>query len=34
MPQVAAEVLNLAWMIWLIVVAWRMQDSEAVSPGR
>ena len=25
---VLAEVLNLAWMIWLVVVAWRMQDSE------
>jgi hypothetical protein len=26
---VLAEVLNLVWMIWLVVVAWRMQDSEA-----
>ena len=26
---VLAWVLNLAWMIWLVVVAWRMQDSEA-----
>ena len=25
---VLAEVLNVAWMIWLVVVAWRMQDSE------
>jgi hypothetical protein len=25
---VLAEVLNLAWMIWRVVVAWRMQDSE------
>jgi hypothetical protein len=25
---VLAEVLNLAWMIWLVVVAWRMQESE------
>jgi hypothetical protein len=31
---VLAEVLNLAWMIWLVVVAWRMPDSEAASPGR
>jgi hypothetical protein len=31
---VLAEVLNLAWMIWLLVVAWRMQDLEPVSPGR
>ena len=26
---VLAWVLSLAWMIWLVVVAWRMQDSEA-----
>jgi hypothetical protein len=25
---VLAEVLGVAWMIWLVVVAWRMQDSE------
>jgi hypothetical protein len=31
---VLAWVLTLAWMIWLVVVAWRMQDSEAPSPGR
>jgi hypothetical protein len=31
---VLAEVLNLTWMIWLVVVAWRMQDSEVSSPGR
>jgi hypothetical protein len=24
-----AWVLSLGWMIWLVVVAWRMQDSEA-----
>jgi hypothetical protein len=24
-----AWVLSVAWMIWLVVVAWRMQDSEA-----
>jgi hypothetical protein len=24
-----AWALSLAWMIWLAVVAWRMQDSEA-----
>lgn len=28
---ILAEVLNLAWMIWLVVVAWRMQDLEASS---
>jgi hypothetical protein len=26
---ILTEVLNLAWMIWLVVVAWRMPDSEA-----
>jgi hypothetical protein len=26
---VLAWVLSVAWMIWLVVVAWRMQDSEA-----
>jgi hypothetical protein len=31
---VLAEVLNPAWMIWLVVVAWRMPDSAAASPGR
>jgi hypothetical protein len=31
---VLAEVLNVAWMTWLLVVAWRMQDSEAPLPGR
>ena len=31
---VLAEVLNVAWMIWLVVVAWRMPDSKPVSPGR
>jgi hypothetical protein len=31
---VLAEVLNLAWMIWLVVVAWRMPESEVPSPGR
>jgi hypothetical protein len=30
---ILTEVLNLAWMIWLVVVAWRRQDSEAPSPG-
>jgi hypothetical protein len=33
-PIVLAFVLDLAWMIWLVVVAWRMQDSEPPSPGR
>jgi hypothetical protein len=31
---VLAWVLDLAWMISLVVVAWRMQVSEATSPGR
>ena len=26
---VLAEVLDVVWMIWLVVVAWRMQESEA-----
>jgi len=30
---VLAEVLYVAWMHWLVVLAWRMQDS-AASPGR
>jgi hypothetical protein len=29
MVIVVAWVLNLAWMIWLAVVAWRMRDSKA-----
>ena len=29
---VAAEVFNVAWMIWLIAVASRMKDSEARAP--
>jgi len=24
-----AYVLDLAWMIWLVVIAWRMEDSES-----
>ncbi|MBZ5623852.1 MAG: DUF4386 family protein [Acidobacteriia bacterium] len=31
---ILAEVLNVAWMIWLVVFAWRMPDSEPASPGR
>ena len=31
---VLAWVLNLAWMIWLVVVGRRMQDSAALSPDR
>ena len=31
---VLAWVLSLAWMVWLGVVAWRMQESELPSPGR
>jgi hypothetical protein len=30
---VLAEVLNVAWMIWLVVVAWRMKGSATASPG-
>lgn len=26
---VVAFVLDMVWMIWLVVVAWRMQESEA-----
>jgi hypothetical protein len=29
-----AEALNLAWMIWLLVVAWRIHDSTAPFPAR
>jgi hypothetical protein len=31
---VAAEVLNAAWMVWLLVAAARMPDREPASPGR
>ncbi|MEU5093388.1 DUF4386 family protein [Streptomyces sp. NPDC020996] len=31
---VLAFVLDVSWMIWLVVVAWRMPDPEASSPGR
>ena len=31
---VLAWVLDVAWMIWLVVVAWRMQDSVPTSPSR
>ena len=31
---VLAEALGAAWMIWLVVIAWRRQDSESPSPGR
>jgi hypothetical protein len=31
---VLAWVLSLAWMIWLVVVAWRMQGSELADGGR
>ncbi|MEV5413159.1 DUF4386 family protein [Thermopolyspora sp. NPDC052614] len=30
---VSAFVLDVAWMIWLVVVAWRMQESQAPSSG-
>jgi hypothetical protein len=29
---VLAEALGAAWMIWLVVIAWRTQDSESLSP--
>jgi hypothetical protein len=29
-----AYVFSLAWMIWLVVVAWRMPDSTAAAAGR
>jgi hypothetical protein len=28
---VLAEVLNLVWMVWLALVAWRVENSEPVS---
>jgi len=31
---VLAEVLNVAWMTWLVAVGWRIPDSEASSPSR
>jgi hypothetical protein len=31
---VLAFVLDLVWMIWLVVVAWRMPDSDVPSPRR
>ena len=31
---VLAWVLSLAWMIWLVVSAWRMRDPQPPSPGR
>jgi hypothetical protein len=31
---VLAWVLNLAWMVWLVVAAWRKQDVEPAAPGR
>ncbi|MCG3211961.1 MAG: hypothetical protein FOGNACKC_05607 [Anaerolineae bacterium] len=30
---VLAEALSAAWMIWLVVIAWRVQDSEAPTPS-
>ena len=30
---VLAFVLDMAWMIWLVVVAWRIQASKAPSPA-
>lgn len=29
-----AFVLDVIWMSWLVVVAWRVEDAEAPSPGR
>jgi hypothetical protein len=31
---VLAFVLDLVWMMWLVVVAWRIEDSEPASPRR
>jgi uncharacterized protein DUF4386 len=31
-PIVAGFALDLVWMVWLVVVAWRMRESEAPSP--
>ena len=31
---VLAEALGAAWMIWLVIIAWRTQDSESPSSGR
>jgi hypothetical protein len=31
-PIVAGFALDLVWIIWLVVVAWRMRESEAPSP--
>ena len=31
---VLAEVLNLTWMIWLVLISWRIRYSERVSSGR
>src|SRR6185436_9983680 len=31
---VLTEVLNVAWMTWLLVIAWRMPISEPASPRR
>jgi hypothetical protein len=31
---VLAEVLGAAWMIWLVVIAWRTQDSESLLPDQ
>jgi hypothetical protein len=31
---VVAEVLNVAWMTWLLVIAWRMEHAEVRLPGR
>jgi hypothetical protein len=28
---VLAWVLSVAWMVWLVVIAWRMQDTEALA---
>jgi hypothetical protein len=31
---VAAYVLDLAWMMWLAAIAWRMQDAAPTPPRR
>jgi hypothetical protein len=30
---IVTEVVNVMWMVWLVLVAWRMEDLEAPTPG-
>ena len=32
-PGLAGEVFLFAWMIWLLIVAWRMKESAEIAPG-